>query len=123
MSPTSLKANEPGSGYSFSLVGLPGETTSTGGTTTTTAPVGQNGCNFAAAGSGTDANQLCFVDFTGYTGQSYTAPTASAPCSGQEMTGQVENTAYTIRFCIAQATNQYFSSTSQPTTPSSYSPA
>jgi len=118
-----LTVDEPGSSYNFSLVGLPGETTTSGGTTTTTTPVGNNGCNFASPGSGTYANQLCFIDFTGYTGASYTPPTTSAPCSGQAMSGQVANTPYTVKFCIAQAQNQYFQSTAQPTTPANYTPA
>jgi prepilin-type N-terminal cleavage/methylation domain-containing protein len=91
--------NEPGSGFSYSLVGLPATSQSQSSGTTTTLPSTGNGCSFATPGSGQYSNQLCFVDFTGYTGNS------AANC--QQMSGPVQNTPYTISFCISQTTSVY----------------
>ncbi len=98
--------NEPGSRYAYALTGLPGESASQGTFTPTVLPNTNNGCNFATSGTGTYSNQLCFVDFTGYTGAS-TAPTSLCPTGGQYMAGPVQDTPYTVSFCVAQATNQY----------------
>ena len=67
--------NEPGSGFSYSLVGPPASSQSQSTVTTTTLPSSGNGCNFATPGSGQYSTQLCFVDFTGYTGAT------AAPCT------------------------------------------
>ena len=91
--------DEPGSGFSYSLVGLPANSQSQSQQTTTTLPSTGNGCNFAAFGSGQYSTQLCFVDFTGYTGKN------AANC--QQMSGPVQNTPYTVSFCISQTTSAY----------------
>ena len=97
-----FSTNEPGSGFSYSLVGLPASSQSQSTVTTTTLPSSGNGCNFATPGSGQYSTQLCFVDFSGYTGAT------AAPCTqGQPMSGPVQNTPYTVSFCISQATNVY----------------
>ena len=55
---------EPASGFSYTLTGLPGESTSQGSVSNLT-NAGGAGCGFAATGSGFYANSLCFADFTG----------------------------------------------------------
>ncbi len=89
---------EPGSGFSYSLVGLPATSASQASVTSTTLPSSGNGCGFATPGSGTYSTQLCFVDFTGYTG-------STGAC--QQMSGPVQNTPYTVSFCIKQTTSAY----------------
>ena len=90
--------------YNYQLVGLPSQGVSQGSGTTTTVPTTNNNCEFATPGTGTYANQLCFVDFTGLTDTAYSA---SNPNQCQQMSGQVENTPYTIKFCIAVVPNSY----------------
>ena len=49
--------------YTYALVGLPGESTSTGAASTVQSNV-PPGCSFANPGTGTYANELCFADFS-----------------------------------------------------------
>ncbi len=87
--------------YKFSLVGLPGESTSNGTPPDPSQdPAGQ--CSFASSGSGTYANQLCFVDFT-------TLPTYVPTAAGTAYCGSstpvfmklgITDTADTLEFCV-----------------------
>jgi prepilin-type N-terminal cleavage/methylation domain-containing protein len=88
-----INVNEPGSGYSYALTGLPGQSTSTGSVSNFTTPSGP-ACNFATSGSGTYANQLCFADFTGFNNTQY-----PQPC--QTMQRPISNTPFTLSFCIS----------------------
>ena len=94
-----------GSSYSYQLVGIPSQGISQGSVTTTTVASTGNECEFAAAGTGTYASQLCFVDFTGFNGKK---ATTAATC--QQLTGPIVNTPYSISFCLWAAPNVYNSS-------------
>jgi prepilin-type N-terminal cleavage/methylation domain-containing protein len=103
-----FNVDEPGgarnSDYNYQLVGLPSQGISQGSSTTTTIPTTGNNCEFATPGTGTYANQLCFIDFTGFNNTTYSA---SNPNQCQQMSGQVKNTPYTINFCISVVPNSY----------------
>ncbi len=93
--------------YSYSLVGVSTNSSSSPAVTTTTVP-SSYGCNFAAAGSGAYATQLCFADFTGFNNTTYSATDKS--CNGypgQPMSGLIPGTSYTLSFCVSDAKNQY----------------
>lgn len=92
-----FKIFAPGSSYTYSLVGLPGESTSQSSASSLTTPTG-NGCDFAASGSGTYANQLCFSDFSGFTNSNSTTCPGGV---GQQMTRPIQNSPYTLSFCIS----------------------
>ena len=91
--------NAPNSSYSYSLVGLPGQSKSQGSVSSLTTPAPNPGCSFATTGSGTYANQLCFADFTGYNGTLQ----SSGHC--QTMTRPIAGTPYTLSFCLAVSSN------------------
>ena len=102
-----LVVTEPGSNYNYSLVGVSTNSSSNAAVTTTTVPTSP-GCNFAAAGSGAYATQLCFADFTGFNNTIYSATDKS--CNGypgQAMGGPIPGTTYTLSFCVSEALNQY----------------
>jgi prepilin-type N-terminal cleavage/methylation domain-containing protein len=88
--------NAPGSGFNYTLVGLPGQSMSTGAASTlTTVPAGTPECGFAALGTGTYSAQLCFADFT-----NYNAPLqSSGKC--QTMQIPVADTPYTLSACVS----------------------
>ena len=88
-----------GSTYTYTLTGLPGESTSQGSASSLTTPGGA-GCGFAAAGSGFYSNKLCFADFTGLNNPP-TQYSASNPSQCQTMSRPIANTPYTLSFCIA----------------------
>ena len=83
---------EPGSGYSYTLAGLPGASTSTnpGSQALANQPAG---CSFANPGTGTYARQLCFADFT-----NFTDPSANAGC--QNLTLAIEDSSDFLSFCV-----------------------
>ena len=86
--------------YSYSLVGLPGASTSTG-SASSVAPNSPPGCNFATAGTGTYSSppQLCFADFSSFTG----ATNGTGPCQNmQSMSLPIAQTPYTLSFCISE---------------------
>jgi prepilin-type N-terminal cleavage/methylation domain-containing protein len=83
---------EPGSGYSYTLTGLPGASTSTN-PLTQLQPTQPAGCSFANAGTGTYARQLCFADFT-----NFTDPSSTAGC--QQMTLPIEDSSDFLQFCV-----------------------
>jgi prepilin-type N-terminal cleavage/methylation domain-containing protein len=84
---------EPGSGYQFSLTGVPSQSNSTGSVSNFTQSSGP-GCDFATPTSGTYAKQLCFADFTGFQGVTY-------PNTCQTMQRPIANTPFTLSFCIS----------------------
>jgi prepilin-type N-terminal cleavage/methylation domain-containing protein len=85
--------------YTYSLVGLPGASTSTG-SASTVAPNSPAGCNFASPGTGTYATQLCFVDFSSFTGSTK----GTGACQNmQSMSLPIAQTPYTLSFCISES--------------------
>ena len=89
-----FKVQAPGSQFTYALVGLPGQSTSQSSASQLSNPTGP-GCAFAAAGSGTYANQLCFADFTGFNGTLH----SSGQC--QTMSRPIANTPYSLTFCLS----------------------
>lgn len=89
-----FKVVAPGSTYTYSLVGLPGLSTSQGSASNLQSASGP-GCNFASSGSGTYANHLCFADFTGFNSASYISPTCDT------MKRPIQGTPYTLEFCLS----------------------
>jgi prepilin-type N-terminal cleavage/methylation domain-containing protein len=89
-----FKIVAPGSGYTYSLAGLPSLSTSQGAASNLNNLSGQ-GCNFASSGSGTYANHLCFADFSGFNAASYLYPAACDP-----ITRPIAGTPYTLSFCL-----------------------
>jgi prepilin-type N-terminal cleavage/methylation domain-containing protein len=86
--------------YTYSLVGLPGESTSTSpppGSVLTNVPWG---CSFANVGTGTYANQLCFADLSYGNSAGWTPPVGTC----QTMSLPIENTPDTLSFCIREST-------------------
>lgn len=123
----------PGSGYNYTLVGLPTESSSTG------APPGQGStppvsdCGYATPNALTYwAKSLCFVNFNflntadgdqldndgvlgGATGYPV-PPNSAAGC--QQVTEGISNTPYTLSFCISEAANNTGSNPNEgPVTP------
>ena len=72
------------SNYSYTLVGVSTNSSASPAVTTTTVP-SSYGCNFATAGSGAYATQLCFADFTGFNNTIYSATDKS--CNGNRRPG------------------------------------
>ena len=94
-----FKITEPGSGFSYSLVGLPGQSTSQSSATSFNTPSGP-GCGFSTS-TGTVPSQLCFADFTGYSFAS--ANHALGKC--QTFSRPIANTPYTLTFCLSVSAN------------------
>jgi hypothetical protein len=96
------------SGFSYSLVGLPGLSKSQGSASTLSTP-SSTGCGFPTPGSGTYSTQLCFSDFSSYNW--IKASTGTCAPSGQPtQTGQlfqlaIASTPYTLSFCLHVSTN------------------
>ena len=107
-----FKIIAPGSSYTYSLVGLPGESTSQGYASSLTNANGQ-GCNFASSGSGTYANHLCFADFAGFNAASYIYPTCDT------MSRPIAGTPYTLQFCLSVSS----ASVAPAAIPTYYSPS
>ena len=85
--------------YTYSLVGLPGESTSTGAASSVP-PTVPPGCSFANVGTGTYANQLCFADFSYGNSATWTPPVGTC----QNMSLPIKNTPDTLSFCIREST-------------------
>jgi prepilin-type N-terminal cleavage/methylation domain-containing protein len=86
--------------YSFSLVGLPGAATSSGTALDPNSnPTGQ--CSFASPGTGTYANQLCFVDFTNYPTAKVNPTYCTTTPTAVEMSIAITGTADTLKFCLS----------------------
>ncbi len=92
-----FQITEPGSQYSYSLTGLPGESTSQSSASNLTNPTGP-GCSFATTGF--YANKLCFADFTGVTN-----PPLQSSGKCQTVTRPIANTPYSLTFCISVSQN------------------
>jgi prepilin-type N-terminal cleavage/methylation domain-containing protein len=95
--------------YKYSLVGLPGRSTSNGTPSDPSQDIAGQ-CSFATPGSGMYANQLCFVDFTTLPSlQSAAATAASIAYCGSStprlMTMGITDTADTLEFCITTSGN------------------
>jgi prepilin-type N-terminal cleavage/methylation domain-containing protein len=87
---------EPGTNYTYTLVALPGEGSSTkNASPQSTIPPPTTACGFATPGTGTYASTLCFVDFS-----SYSASAAAGPAC-QPMSAAVANTPFTITLCLS----------------------
>lgn len=84
--------------YTYTLVGLPGASTSAG-TVSTIPPTVSPGCSFANVGTGTYANQLCFADFSYNNPLNWTPPTGTC----QNMSLPIKNTPDTLSFCIRES--------------------
>jgi hypothetical protein len=86
--------------YSFSLVGVPGAATSSGAAVDPNSnPTGQ--CSFASPGTGTYANQLCFVDFTNYPTAKVNPTYCTTTPTAVEMSIAITGTADTLKFCLS----------------------
>ena len=97
-----LNVLAPGSGYTYSLTGLPGAATSTGSASQIQLTQNPAGCNLASAGSGNYAKVLCFADFTGF------KDTNSAACPGgigQQMKLSIEDSPDILQFCVSASPN------------------
>ena len=103
-----VSGSQTASGGSYSLVGLPGLSTSQGSVSTLNTP-SSTGCGFGTPGSGTYATQLCFADFSGYNWQKAStgtcAPTGQPTQTGQLFQLAVASTPYTLSFCLHVSTN------------------
>jgi hypothetical protein len=103
-----VSASQTRSGFGYSLVGLPGLSTSQGSASTLNTP-SSNGCGFSTPGSGTYATQLCFGDFSSYNWAKASTGTCAPP--GQPtQTGQlfqlaITSTPYTLSFCLHVSAN------------------
>ncbi len=96
------------SGFSYSLLGLPGLSKSQGSASTLSTP-SSTGCGFATPGSGTYATQLCFADFSSYNWSKASSGTCT-PSGQPTQTGQlfqlgITSTPYTVSFCLHVSTN------------------
>ncbi len=111
--------NAPGSGYHYQLVGLPGQSTSTGAATQLQ-PTGSSGCNFANAGTGLLASTLCFGDFTNWANNP--SPDGTTCPASDNMSLGIANTPYTLSFCAFAVQSNTVISASIPTyyNPSGY---
>jgi prepilin-type N-terminal cleavage/methylation domain-containing protein len=85
---------EPGSGYSYSLVALPGASSPPSVQSTPTAAT--TSCGFATPGTGTYASTLCFVDFSPLNSTGTQCATG-----GLKVTAGIVNTPYAMTFCVS----------------------
>ena len=95
----SLNIVAPGSGYTYTLSGLPSAGTSTGSVSQIQLTQNPAGCNLASPGSGGYAAVLCFADFSGFTN----ANSNDAYCpagSGQEMKLSISDSPDVLHFCV-----------------------
>jgi hypothetical protein len=98
--------NEPATGsgtsaYQYTLVGTPRAGAPPNPLTTVSVPTATS-CGFAAAGTGTYASSLCFVDFSSYVtheSQAYSQTQATSP-GCLEMAATIEQT-YKLSFCLS----------------------
>jgi hypothetical protein len=81
-----IAITEPKSNYSYTLVALPGSSSSSSPLSSASSP--STSCGFATAGTGSYASTLCFVDFSNYSSNAV-CPSAAVP-----------NTPFTMSFCI-----------------------
>jgi len=91
-----IAVTAPGSGYSYSLSGLPGASASTGSVSQIVQAPNPAGCNLASPGSGTYANVLCFADLTGYN------PNLTSGCQQYKLS--IADSPDFLRFCLSVST-------------------
>ena len=90
-----ISIGAPGSGYQYSLSGLPSASTSTGQVSQIQPTQNPAGCNLASPGSGTYANVLCFANFSTFTNAS-TCPGGG----GQQMKLAIADSPDLLQFCV-----------------------
>jgi prepilin-type N-terminal cleavage/methylation domain-containing protein len=92
--------------YKFSLVGLPGAATSNG-TPSDPSQDTSGQCSFATHGTGTYANQLCFVDFSDLSNGAATPAVPNPSYCGSStplfMKMGITKTADTLEFCVTES--------------------
>jgi prepilin-type N-terminal cleavage/methylation domain-containing protein len=94
----------PGSGYTYSLSGLPSAAPSTGTLSQIKATQNPAGCNLASPGSGNYAKVMCFADFSSFTN----ANSDNNYCpngTGQEMQLSIADSPDILQFCVSDPTN------------------
>lgn len=97
---------EPGSQYSYTLVGLPGASAPANPQSTISPPTTE--CGFANPGTGTYAATLCFVDFASAlssTGAMIGTACTTTAGAGVEVKAGITNTPYTLSFCMTTSNN------------------
>jgi prepilin-type N-terminal cleavage/methylation domain-containing protein len=103
-----VNGSQTQSGFGYSLVGLPGLSTSQGSASTLNTP-SSTGCGFPTPGSGTYATQLCFADFSSYNWTKASTGTCTPPGQptqpGQLFQLAIANTPYTLSYCLHVSTN------------------
>ncbi len=105
-----VQGTQTASGFAYSLVGLPGESTSQSAPSPLSSTSGTSGCGFATPNSQSIySEQLCFADFTGYNYTQASTGTCKPPGLATE-TGQlfelpITNTPYTLSFCLQVSAN------------------
>ena len=103
-----VNGSQTRSGFGYSLVGLPGLSTSQGSASTLNTP-SSNGCGFSTPGSGTYATQLCFGDFSSYNSTKASTGTCAPPGqptrTGQLFQLAITSTPYTLSFCLQVSAN------------------
>ncbi|MGO8859373.1 MAG: hypothetical protein ACLQRH_01180 [Acidimicrobiales bacterium] len=102
MTITEPNTNAGLSPYTYTLVGVPAANSSYGQSSTLATPPSTS-CNFATAGTGTYASEMCFVDFTQWNDQTTDGlPTCSqGATTGRLISSYVANTPFTLQFCLS----------------------
>jgi prepilin-type N-terminal cleavage/methylation domain-containing protein len=95
-----LNVNAPGSGYSYTLSGLPSASASTGSASQIQQVSADQGCNLANAGTGPYASILCFADFLNYDA-SGTAPFYKPSTTCTQMTFAIADSSDFLNFCLS----------------------
>jgi prepilin-type N-terminal cleavage/methylation domain-containing protein len=102
------------SGFAYSLVGLPGASKSQNSDSTFNTPSASPGCGFATPNSQSIyANELCFADFSNYSFSAATGtchPPGLPTQAGQLYELPIDNTPYTLSFCLQVSTNNLIAS-------------
>jgi prepilin-type N-terminal cleavage/methylation domain-containing protein len=100
-----VQGAQTASGFSYSLVGLPGQSKSQANASQLNSPSSTIGCGFATPNSQSIyANQLCFADFSSYNYSAASTGTCRPPGlptqTGQLYQLPIENTPYSLSFCL-----------------------
>jgi prepilin-type N-terminal cleavage/methylation domain-containing protein len=100
-----LNITEPTTGrgtdtYSYALTALPRSSGPPNPVITVGNPTATN-CGFAAAGTGTYASSLCFVDFSAYNPAKAYSTTAATSPGCQQMAASIPGTSFTMTFCLS----------------------
>ena len=107
MSVTEPNTSANSGNYAYTLVGVPAANSSYAPSSTLATPPSTS-CNFATAGTGTYATEMCFVDFSQWNNQTQASPVGLPTCSqGGGVNGAVRsssyvaNTPFTLQFCLS----------------------